>query len=128
MSASAASARSWSARPRRSPTFALERLQPRQQPFSGERRRDADRERAALAERSDRVHRIGKVRETFTQVAQSRRPGVGENQAAAAALEHGQANVVLQETNLMTDRGGCHVEFVRGHRQAEMTRCGLEGS
>jgi hypothetical protein len=33
----------------------------------------------------------------------------------------------LQQTNLMTDRGGRHVQFVGGERQVQMPRSRLEG-
>jgi hypothetical protein len=68
------------------------------------------------------------MRERLAKVAKTRRARVGEDESAAVALEHGQADVVFEQPDLMTDRGGRHVEFVRSERKAEMARRRFKGA
>ena len=64
---------------------------------------------------------------TATQVAQAGGAGIRQRQPAATAHEQRQADVVLEQPDLVADRGGGDPEFGRGLRNAHVPGGHFEG-
>lgn len=105
-----------------------ESLQSRHQPLAGERRRDADRQRALLLFLAQGREGPRERIQAGGDVGHRTRSRRGQRQAAGLAPEQPHAEVVLQRLQLVADRRRRHAELVSRPRETALTRGRLERS
>ena len=103
-----------------------EAAQPREQPESAERGKDADAEprRAAI----DRPRCLLDAAESLARRGRQRFAGRREAQRPRQPLEQADAQLLLQVPDLVADRGLRDVQLAPGQRQARVARRRLEGA
>ncbi len=105
-----------------------EPLQPRDQPFRGDRRGRADGQQAVVARLRQRLRCRGQQFETLAQRRQRRLRLVGQQQRPGQPAEQRVSAMGLQRLDLMADRRRRDMQLLGGLRETQMTRCGLEGT
>jgi hypothetical protein len=80
--------------------------QARAEPAVGEGRQDRDRERAGRRAAAHLLDRAGEAGEGLAQLGQGAPAGLGQRQPARQAAEQGDAQVGLEQADLLADRGG----------------------
>ncbi len=88
---------------------------------------DADAQHARFPQRFDRIDGGGELRKAITQVAEARRACIGQCQPASVAREYRQADMVLEQADLVADRRGRDVQFTRCLGDAHVPGRCLEG-
>ena len=106
----------------------LEALQPRHQPLRREGRRHGNGKHPGVVQRLETRERFVDLREGLAQARQQRLALVGQQQVPVGAPEQHVAQMVLQQLDLLADRGGGHEQLLGGAREAQMARGGDEGA
>ena len=102
--------------------------QARAEPAAGEGGHDGDHQRAGRRAAAHLLDRAGEAGEGLAQLGQGAPAGLGQRQPARQAAEQGDAEVGLEEADLLADRGRGHGELVGGPGEAAEAGGGLEGA
>jgi len=100
----------------------------RQQPACGERRRHADAQQARVAALRQFRDGGGQVAEYCAHALRKALAFIGEADAASGAGDEVDADLFLEQLDLVTDRAVREVQRLGGAREAAFARGGVEGA
>ena len=106
----------------------LELADPADKPGRGERGRRIDHEEAAPVALAHGARGFGEQRKPLRERARAGRARFGQLKSAAGSLDEPRADLLLERTHLLGDRGLGHVQFLRGAGERQMARDRLEGA
>ena len=104
-----------------------ETLQSWHQPLGRERGRHPHVQRVLPRLAAHPPHAFAELAEPLAQRRQAGFGGRGQRQPPCEPVEQLNAELVLERTNLLTDRRRRHVQLVGGAAEAQVPRGGLEG-
>src|SRR5262249_60173368 len=99
----------------------------RQQPLGGEGGRGAETERRRAPGAAQLLHGRGEAAEALLQQGQRRRAGGGQRQRPVAAVEQGDAEMLLEVLDLVADRGRADMQLARRLAETGMAGGGPRG-